>query len=94
MTQVIRPVAHLSLTGFTNFVTCLLKVKEAKAKGFKKVYAKDIEGKVQRLATHHLNDEAETEVDKTETVEGEASNDNNVGTLNYRSASVLWMWAH
>ena len=42
----------------------------AKAKTNKNVYAKDPEAAISRVRTFHLNDEEETEIDQTETVEG------------------------
>ena len=47
-----------------------LQVKEAKPKSFKNVYAKDPDAGIQRLKTFHLNDDAETEIEDTETVQG------------------------
>ena len=34
------------------------------------MYAKDADATIQRVRTFHLNDEAETEIDQTDTVEG------------------------
>ena len=45
-------------------------MKEAKAKTFKNVYAKNVAAGVQRSRTHHLNDDAETEVDQSDVVDG------------------------
>lgn len=47
-----------------------LQIKEAKPKSFKNVYAKDQDAGIERARTFHLNDEAETEIDVSETVEG------------------------
>ena len=47
-----------------------MQVKEAKAKGFKSVYAKEPDAETERLRTYHLNDDEETEVDKSDTVDG------------------------
>lgn len=45
-------------------------MKEAKAKSFKNVYAKKTDAGIERLRTLHLNDEAETEIEKEEVVHG------------------------
>ena len=50
-----------------NFV---IQTKEAKAKSFKQVYAKDTDAEIDRARTYHLNDEDRTEVDKGDVVEG------------------------
>lgn len=46
-------------------------MKEAKAKSFKNVYAKDADAAVERVRTYHLNDEDRTEIEREEIVEGE-----------------------
>ena len=43
---------------------------QAKAKTNKNVYAKDPDAEIQRIRTFHLNDEEETEIDQSETIEG------------------------
>ena len=48
----------------------ILQTTTAKAKTNKNVYAKDPEAEIIRERTFHLNDEEETEIDQTETVEG------------------------
>ena len=48
-------------------------MKEAKAKSYKNVYAKDPEADIQRLRTFHLNDEEETEIEQEDTADGEIS---------------------
>jgi len=48
----------------------LCQIKEAKAKGFKNVYGKDVEAELERLRTAHLNDDAETEVEQLDLVDG------------------------
>ena len=45
-------------------------MKEAKPKSFKNVYAKNVAAEVQRSRTHFLNDDAETEVDKSDVIDG------------------------
>ena len=45
-------------------------MKEAKAKSFKNVYAKNPDTGIERLRTSHLNDEAETEIEKENVVHG------------------------
>ena len=50
---------------------CLcFQVREAKAKSFKNVYARDPDGALQREHTYHLNDDAQTEVEKPDVVDG------------------------
>ena len=51
-------------------ISLYTRVKEAKAKSFKTVYAKDGDAEPERLRTHHLNDDAETEVDKSDIADG------------------------
>jgi len=46
------------------------QIKEAKAKSFKNVYAKDVDAELEHLRTAHLNDDEETEVDKSDLVDG------------------------
>jgi len=46
------------------------QIKEAKAKSFKNVYAKDVDADLERLRTAHLNDDEETEVEKSDLVDG------------------------
>jgi hypothetical protein len=45
-------------------------VKEAKSKTFKNVYAKEPDSELERLRTSHLNNDEETEVEKSELVDG------------------------
>ena len=52
------------------FLDYLFQIKEAKAKSFRNVYAKDVDADLERLRTSHLNDDAETEVDKSDLVDG------------------------
>ncbi|CAD5125661.1 DgyrCDS13862 [Dimorphilus gyrociliatus] len=51
-------------------INAYIRVKEAKSKGFKTVYAKDPESTIIRESTHHLNDEEETEVERKDMVQG------------------------
>ena len=37
---------------------------------FKNVYAKDADAKIERLRTHHLNDDAETEIESSDVIQG------------------------
>ncbi|XP_064652857.1 X-ray repair cross-complementing protein 5-like isoform X2 [Lineus longissimus] len=46
------------------------RVTEAKTKSMKKVYARDQDAAIQNERTFHLNDEAETEIEKDDTVQG------------------------
>ena len=50
--------------------TCSVQVKEAKMKSYKNVYAKDPDASVQHLRTYHLNDEEETEIEQSDTLDG------------------------
>ncbi len=47
-----------------------MQVTPAKLKTNKNVYAQDTEAGIMRARTFHLNDEEETEIDQSETVEG------------------------
>ena len=46
------------------------KIKEAKPKSYKNVYAKDADAEIERVRSHHLNDEEETEIEKSDIVDG------------------------
>jgi len=46
------------------------QIKEAKGRCFRNVYAKDADAELDRLRTAHLNDDEETEVDKSDLVDG------------------------
>jgi len=48
----------------------LFQIKEAKAKSFKNVYAKDNDADLERLRTAHLNNDEETEVEQSDLVDG------------------------
>jgi ATP-dependent DNA helicase 2 subunit 2 len=48
----------------------LPQVKEAKAKSFKNVYARDPDAGLEKNKTYHLNNEAETEIEREDTVDG------------------------
>ena len=65
---------HHGLLNWTRNKVLVLKtvpqITAAKAKTNKNVYAKDPEAQIIRERTFHLNDEEETEIDQTETVEG------------------------
>lgn len=45
-------------------------MKETKPKSFKNVYAKDGDAEIERLRTYHLNDDEETEVEKSDIADG------------------------
>ena len=45
-------------------------MKESRAKSFKNVYAKDPDQELERVRTSHLNNDEETEVEKSELVDG------------------------
>lgn len=46
------------------------RVKEAKSNTFETVYAKDADAKIERLRTYHLTDDAETEIEKSDVIDG------------------------
>ena len=50
-----------------------MQVKEAKGKCFRNVYAKDVDADLERLSTTHLNNDEETEIDKSDLVDGNLS---------------------
>lgn len=70
----VRPTAwkcQLSVTEDVKIpINAYIRVKEAKPKSFKTVYAKDPDAGIIRESTHHLNDEEETEVERKDTVQG------------------------
>ena len=45
-------------------------MKEAKSSTFKNVYAKDADAKIETLRTYHLTDDAETEIEKSDIIDG------------------------
>ena len=50
-----------------------MQVKEAKGKCFRNVYAKDVDADLERLSMTHLNNDEETEIDKSDLVDGNLS---------------------
>lgn len=63
--------AQLEIGPSLKIPVCLFtRVKEVKAKSFKNVYAKDADAGIERLRTYHLNDDEETEVEKSNTADG------------------------
>ncbi|XP_074656219.1 X-ray repair cross-complementing protein 5-like isoform X2 [Tubulanus polymorphus] len=62
---------QLDIAGQLKIPVCAYtKVTEAKVKSMKDVYAKDADAEIQKERTFHLNDEAETEVEADDTVQG------------------------
>jgi len=50
-----------------------MQVKEVKGRCFRNVYAKDVDADLERLSTTHLNNDEETEIDKSDLVDGNSS---------------------
>ncbi|ELU08335.1 hypothetical protein CAPTEDRAFT_163248 [Capitella teleta] len=51
-------------------INLFTRIKEAKAKSFKNVYARDPNAALERNRAHHLNDAEETEIEREDTVDG------------------------
>ena len=63
-------ITTLSPRGNELIIHFVTQVKEAKPKSYKNVYARDPDAEIQRARTFHLNDEEETEIEQSDTVEG------------------------